>query len=708
MKKSLAITIISILAVAAIALGVLYYTNNDQKTKEIANLNENVAQRDGQIDTLNKLVETKNNEIGSLSADVADKAGQIETLNADVEDKAGQIEKLNADIADKAGQIETLNADVADKAGQIDALNADIAGKAGQIETLNADVADKAGQIEKLNADVADKAGQIETLNADVADKAGQIETLNADVADKTGQIEALNADVTDKAGQIEALNADVADKAGQIETLNASVADKASQIEKMASDIAEKDTQITGLKASVDEKEKKIEDLNATISDQKKKLDYDHMSEPDLNEVVKQITPPLEAFGYSVLIRNFSKSSTPTEQESNTTEQQFLADLNKGLEDRWMLSDNTQSDNFTDQQQIEFYQTLVNAELGYLSKYTDLNFEDTVLADYAHTYITALQDQFIAITEYYGKDDATYEQYWSNAYQTRTQMLYWINRKYGLNISDKYKQTLNEMLATGAYIDHYKSVDNSIKTQLEAIELNVIDRNDYSITVQAPSIKNDTAYGIESLSVKILTYDANNNMLEDTYLNSSSSIKSGNKIDLGTGYISKQFDHYELHYEFYISGTISGQNYYDGFKGNVTPKEQFGWNGSIIKNGKLAAGQPIYIIENLIQGWDYSKSWGQTLYVPYLKFSVKNTGDKVGEKVTIKVTFIDQAKNEVWNEKTDYLIGSSDAPLQPGYSKKAFIYSSVGYETVPFTLPALTAEIYINNTLIQTVEIKK
>ncbi len=416
MKKSLAITIISILAVAAIALGVLYYTNNDQKTKEIANLNENVAQRDGQIDTLNKLVETKNNEIGSLSADVADKAGQIETLNADVEDKAGQIEKLNADIAGKAGQIETLNADVADKAGQIDELNADIAGKAGQIETLNADVADKAGQIEKLNADVADKAGQIEALNADVADKAGQIETLNADVTDKAGQIETLNADVADKAGQIE----------------------------KMASDITEKETQITGLKTTIDEKEKKIEDLNTTVSEQKKKLDYAHMSEPDLNEVVKQITPPLEAFGYSVLIRNFSKASTPTEQESNTTEQQFLADLNRGLADRWMLSDNTQADNFTDQQQIEFYQTLVNAELGYLSKYTDLHFEDTVLADYAHTYINALQDQFIAITEYYGKDDAAYQHYWTSAYQTRTQMLYWINRKYMLEIRDKYKQTQN------------------------------------------------------------------------------------------------------------------------------------------------------------------------------------------------------------------------------------------------------------------------
>ena len=76
-SKKTAVSIIAVLAAAAITFCVLFITNNANKTKE------------------------------------------IKALNADVEDKAGQIETLNADVADKAGQIETLNADVADKAGQI-------------------------------------------------------------------------------------------------------------------------------------------------------------------------------------------------------------------------------------------------------------------------------------------------------------------------------------------------------------------------------------------------------------------------------------------------------------------------------------------------------------------------------------------------------------------------------------------------------------
>ena len=112
MKKSIAISIISILAVLAIILGISFYSTNTKKSLQISTLETDIADKTGKIET--------------LETDVAGKAGQIETLEADVADKAGQIETLQADVADKAGQIETLQADVADKAGQIETLEADI------------------------------------------------------------------------------------------------------------------------------------------------------------------------------------------------------------------------------------------------------------------------------------------------------------------------------------------------------------------------------------------------------------------------------------------------------------------------------------------------------------------------------------------------------------------------------------------------------
>ena len=76
MKKGIFITVICVLAVAAIALGMLYYTNNEDKTRQIKTL---MADADKQADQIEK-----------LSADVEDQALKIEGLDADAETRAGE------------------------------------------------------------------------------------------------------------------------------------------------------------------------------------------------------------------------------------------------------------------------------------------------------------------------------------------------------------------------------------------------------------------------------------------------------------------------------------------------------------------------------------------------------------------------------------------------------------------------------------------
>ncbi|MBR0512676.1 MAG: haloacid dehalogenase-like hydrolase [Clostridia bacterium] len=287
MKKGLAVTIISILAVLAIVLGILYITNNNNKTDEVNKITAEKQRQAEQIAGLEADIADRKTQIESLTADAAEMAGKIETLSTDTADKASQIETMSADVADKAGMIEALNADVADKISQIEELNADVVDKAGQIEALNADAAEKAGQIEALNAEVSDKISMIEALNTSVTDKVSQIEALNADVTDKASQIEALNTDVTDKASQIEALNADVTDKASQIEALNADVTDKASQIEALNADVTDKASQIEALNADVELKGKQIGELETVVADNAKKIET---LEADVAEKSKQI----------------------------------------------------------------------------------------------------------------------------------------------------------------------------------------------------------------------------------------------------------------------------------------------------------------------------------------------------------------------------------------------------------------------------------
>ena len=278
-KKSVAITIISVLAVLAIILGVLYFTNDANKQKEIQELNADVADKAGQIETLN--------------ADVADKAGQIETLNADVANKAGQIETLNADVADKAGQIETLNADVADKAGQIETLNADVADKAVQIEKLKKDVSEKEEQIKELNAELDEKENVIGTLNNDIKNYDSQIKKLTSEAAEKEKQIESLRADNESKGTQIIKLTAEVETKDALIETLKELAAagkEENSETEKENDkDVGEKDqkqdtepTQTEPEKTS----EKKEKPTNKFYSDGSIKVEYEFDTEDNVNKI--------------------------------------------------------------------------------------------------------------------------------------------------------------------------------------------------------------------------------------------------------------------------------------------------------------------------------------------------------------------------------------------------------------------------------------
>ena len=160
-------------------------------------------------------------------------------------------------------------------------------------------------------------------------------------------------------------------------------------------------------------------------------------------------------------------------------------------------------------------------------------------------------------------------------------------------------------------------------------------------------------------------------------------------------------------HISFTYSFNVNTGTYYDTIEGEVVPDIQYAWDGTIKKNGELAEGQPVLEIENLVSNWEMNTSWNKSLYVPTLKFDVRNNGTGEADRVTVRCVFTNVGTKEIWDEETTYVVGSSDSPLKPGYSKKAFVYSSVGYKTMLATTPELTVDVYINDQLVGTTTIK-
>ncbi len=381
--------------------------------------------------------------------------------------------------------------------------------------------------------------------------------------------------------------------------------------------------------------------------------------------------------------------------------ESSFLDDLAAGLVARW--SDDRDTSTMSDRQLVDYYSALVMYELDKVGPYATIEFSDPVLGEYAHTYISALQDQLIAISEYYGNDDVLYNEYWSSGYRKRGQMIYWINRKYGLNIPNKLSSILKEMIEVGKYCDMEWSIQETITSQLQLIDCSFTKNKSNRLELGAFTITNNSGYPINSLTIKMDFLDANDNVIDLSYLISSSDVAAKGSIQTRKQTI---YEDSFAKIRFSVSAYINSGYYYDQTSFVVTPQIQYAWSNATIKrNGEIASGQAILEIQDISSTWDFNKSWSQTLYVPQIKFSIKNTGTNAAERVVVHCVFTNTATQEVWDEETVYVIGSSDSPLSPGFSKKVFVYSSVGYKTAPYTVPNLTVDIYVNDVLLTKVE---
>lgn len=382
-----------------------------------------------------------------------------------------------------------------------------------------------------------------------------------------------------------------------------------------------------------------------------------------------------------------------------------FILDLQKALCSRWAYSTTTDSSVMSNSEIKKFYSSLVASEMQYLGKYSTLTFFDATLSEYAHEYIKALQNQQIGIDDYYGVDQSAYNEYWSvKGANKREQIVYLINRRYGLEFPLEYEETFKDFILAGQVFDMQFTTEEMLVRQLFSLQYSM-KTDDWGEAMFVPTtIKNRTDYQIGYLCINISFCNTKGEVLTTYNLFAGNNINSGGIINFSSISPYLNFDSISFDYEFivangmYDSGTITG---------SITPQVQYSFeNGFFRKNGDLASGQPLFEITDLTATWNMHKFYNQELYVPTLEFSVKNVGDAPAESVVVRCTFTNQDTREVWSEESEYLIGDYNSALAPGYSKISVIYSHVGYKTKINNVPNLIAEIYINDHLVETTSL--
>lgn len=385
-----------------------------------------------------------------------------------------------------------------------------------------------------------------------------------------------------------------------------------------------------------------------------------------------------------------------------------FIIDLQNALNNSFSRAGEDIA-RMSDEQVQEYYASLVADELALVEKYQDLAFSDAALAGYAHDYIAALQSQQKAISEYYGADQAAYEEYWTRQGQNkRRQTVYWMNRKYGLDVSAEHQDAFGNFVAQGEMTDMQYTAEEMLDRQLSNLQYD-IKLNAYSgLDFQPISIRNLTDYTIEDLVIRMNLHNADGKIVDTVELFSAKTVKSGGSIAIKDVALDAQlaFNTVSIDYEFSVakneheSGVIAKR---------LEPQVQFAWGKRILrKNRKPLGGQPAFEAEHLSATWEKTRVGNQLSYAPALVFSVKNTSITPANEMHVYCMFVNQDTHEIWSGVTETLVYSWEPALQPGHSKMVAVYAQNGLSAWTDKVPNLAAEIYVNNLLVETAEIDR
>lgn len=391
---------------------------------------------------------------------------------------------------------------------------------------------------------------------------------------------------------------------------------------------------------------------------------------------------------------------SESQETESELSDASFLKDMSEGLSERWESS-NIDTSLMSVPQQKEYLLGLVNSEVTRIEKYEQFEFADEKLGKYAHDYISGIQDQYLALTEYFGVDDVQYDEIWQRGYRTRQKGIFFIHRNYGLTIPAKYNETFKQAIELGKYYDAEDTVKATIVNQLESVDLAFTRETNYGIETKAFTFDNDTNYEISPLAIDLLFLDKDGNTISSRSLFTGFGIGSHATVKIPSCSIGDEFD--KIAFICQIGVTTDYFTYGEQFTFRVIPEIQYAYRSNkITRDGELTAGQPIIEVYDVKTKWIEGTGSYKGKVKADVKFKIRNVGTVGAKTVEVKCVIQNKETKEIVDSYNQYAVSFSDNSLEPNYSKDVEMHFYQYIEKAK-TKNAIM-EIYVDDVLTETV----
>lgn len=241
-------------------------------------------------------------------------------------------------------------------------------------------------------------------------------------------------------------------------------------------------------------------------------------------------LTTMIMIIGIICVVGCSSDSQSEATTEEYFADDDFMAALSQGLEDRWSLDDGSEYEYYTDEHK-EIYTKYVNAELDKVEDFTTKKFKDTTLQEKAIKYINALKAQKEAL-DYVTVDPEQYEEKWGTAYNERSKLITEFVNNYNLTVSDDYANTLKEFEINAKEVEQNEEIKESIQEMLASVEFQA-ERDEYSDWVTYTGVIENTA-GVDfnsfEININLLDKDG---MIVESLFDSISNLKKGQKAKI-------------------------------------------------------------------------------------------------------------------------------------------------------------------------------
>lgn len=242
---------------------------------------------------------------------------------------------------------------------------------------------------------------------------------------------------------------------------------------------------------------------------------------------------------------------SSSKETEPEYADKNFLADFASAFEKRQdkISSSDIDQTGFVDQEYADYLTELTDIELNAISKYKTQNFEDGKLQEYAISLCNILNDAKSAAAELMS-DSYNATEKWQSAYKERCRVIAILVNDYGLTISDKYSDIMDEILSTAKDAENTKEQDEKIQNMIDSLEFDLTE-DSYGWKTYKAVLQNNTGVNFGSVSLTIDLLDDSGVVIDQCYT-SVSNVKDGQSYMLEFS-TDKDFSKYDITTDYYI-----------------------------------------------------------------------------------------------------------------------------------------------------------